>query len=120
MDGMWHKANVSKKSQRRIIRYLAAEYGGCLVVPEAKVDIHVSPVTGIFEGLVTRKIIYFWTKPIAWLLEVLSIPTCSHVSAHVQLTAKHCSAKRRTDSKQKLAIIARANAHYVINDIDLK
>jgi hypothetical protein len=30
---MWQEANVSKKSQRTILRYLAAEYGGRLVVP---------------------------------------------------------------------------------------
>ena len=30
---MWQEANISKKSQRTILRYLAAEYGGRLVVP---------------------------------------------------------------------------------------
>jgi hypothetical protein len=71
---MWQEANVSQKIQRTILRYLAAEYGCRLVVPEAEVDAfgqdHVSPVTGTFEDPVTRKTIHFWTKPIAKLLEV--------------------------------------------------
>jgi hypothetical protein len=45
---MWHEVNVSKKSQRTILRYLAAEFGGCLVVVEGEVDAfrqgHVRPV----------------------------------------------------------------------------
>ncbi len=53
---------------------MAAEYGGRLVAPEAQVDAfgqdHVPPVTGSFEDPVTRKVINFWTKPIAQLLEV--------------------------------------------------
>ncbi len=71
---MWQEANVSRKSQRTILRYLAAEYGCRLVVPEAEVDAfgqdHVPPVTGSFEDPVTSKTIHFWTKPIAKLLEV--------------------------------------------------
>jgi hypothetical protein len=71
---MWQEANVSRKSQRTILRYLAAEYGCRLVVPEAEVDAfgqdHVPPVTGSFEDPVTRKTIHFWTKPMAKLLEV--------------------------------------------------
>ncbi len=71
---MWQEANVSKKSQRTILRYLAAEYGCRLVVPESQVDAfgqaHVAPVTGSFEDPVTKKTIHYWTKPIAELLEV--------------------------------------------------
>jgi hypothetical protein len=71
---MWQEANVSKKSQRTILRYLAAEFGGRLVVPEVQVDAfgqdHVPPVPGTFEDAVTGKTIHFWTKPIAKLLEV--------------------------------------------------
>jgi hypothetical protein len=62
---MWQEANVSQKSQRRILRYLAAEYGCRLVVPEAEVDAfgqdHVTPVMGSFEDPVTRETIHFWT-----------------------------------------------------------
>ena len=65
---MWQEANVSKKSQRTILRYFAAEFGGRLVVPEAQVDAfgqdHVPPVTGTFEDAVTGKTIHYWTKPI--------------------------------------------------------
>jgi hypothetical protein len=71
---MWQEANVSRKSQRTILRYLTAEYGCRLVVPEAEVDAfgqdHVPPVTGSFEDPVMRKTIHFWLKPIAKLLEV--------------------------------------------------
>jgi hypothetical protein len=71
---MWHKANVLKKSQRTILRYLAAEFGGRLVVPELQVDAfrqdHTPPLTGSFEDLATRKTIHYWTKEIAQLLEV--------------------------------------------------
>jgi hypothetical protein len=35
---MWQEANVSRKIQRMILRYLAAEYGCRLVVPKAEVD----------------------------------------------------------------------------------
>jgi hypothetical protein len=56
-----------------ITRYLAAEFGGRLVVPEAEVDAfgqdHVPPVPGSFEDA-SGKTIHFWTKPIAQLLEV--------------------------------------------------
>ena len=55
---MWQEANVPRKSQRTILRYLAAEYGCRLVVPEAEVDAfgqdHVPPVTGSFEDPVIR------------------------------------------------------------------
>jgi hypothetical protein len=48
--------------------------GGRLVVPEAQVDTfgqnHMPPVPGSFEDAATGKTIHFWTKPIAWLLEV--------------------------------------------------
>ena len=71
---MWQEANSSKKSQRTILRYLAAEFGGRLVVPESQVDAfgqdHVPPDTGSFEDPMTRKMIHYWTKPIAQLLEV--------------------------------------------------
>jgi hypothetical protein len=71
---MWQEADVSKKSQRTILRYLAAEFGGRLVVPELQVDAFgqagVEPITGSFEDPVTRKTIHYWTKSIAELLEV--------------------------------------------------
>ena len=57
------------------IRYLAAEFGGRVTVPETQVDAfgqdHVPPVVGSYEDPVTGKTIHFWTKPIAKLLEVL-------------------------------------------------
>ena len=60
---MWQEANVSRKSQRTILRYLAAEYGCRLVVPEAEVDAfghdHVPPVTDSFGDPVTSKMIHF-------------------------------------------------------------
>ncbi len=56
------------------IRYLAAEFGGRVTVPEAQVDAfgqdHVPPVVGSFEDPITGKTIHFWTKPIGQLLEV--------------------------------------------------
>jgi hypothetical protein len=56
------------------MRYLAAEFGGRVTVPEAQVDAfgqdHVPPVVGTFEDAATGKTIHFWTKPIAQLLEV--------------------------------------------------
>jgi hypothetical protein len=78
---MWQEANnVSKKSQRTILRYLAAEYSGRLVVPESQVDAfgqaHVEPITGSFEDPVTRKTIHYLMKPIAEPLEV-SVSTYS-------------------------------------------
>jgi hypothetical protein len=55
-------------------RYFAAEFGGWLVVPEAQVDAfgqdHVPPVPSSFEDAATGKTIHYWTKLIAWLLEV--------------------------------------------------
>jgi hypothetical protein len=55
-------------------RYLAAEFGGRVTVPETQVDAfgqdHVPPVVGSYEDPVTGKTIHFWTKPIAKLLEV--------------------------------------------------
>jgi hypothetical protein len=50
---MWQEANVLKRSQRTIPRYLAAEYSGRLVVPESQVgafgQAHLPPVvTGSF------------------------------------------------------------------------
>jgi hypothetical protein len=77
MDGatacaMWQ--DMSRKSQRTILTYLAAEYGCRLVVPEAEVDAfgqdQVPPITGSFEDPMTSKMINFWTKSIAKLLEV--------------------------------------------------
>jgi hypothetical protein len=69
---MWQEANVSKKSQWTVLRYLAAEYSGHLAVPEVQVDAfgqdHVPPVTGSFKDPVTRKMIQFWTILIAQLL----------------------------------------------------
>jgi hypothetical protein len=69
---MWQ--DMSRKSQRTIPTYLAAEYGCRLVVPEAEVDAfgqdHVPPITGSFEDPMTSKMIHFWTKSIAKLLEV--------------------------------------------------
>jgi hypothetical protein len=71
---MWQEANVLKKSQRTIFRFLAAEYSGHLVVPESQVDAfgqdHVPPLTGSFKDPGSRKMIHFWMKPIARLLEV--------------------------------------------------
>ena len=71
---MWQEANVSKKSQRTIIRYFSAEFGGRLVVPKAQVNLfgqdHVPLVTGTFEDAVTGKMIHYWTKPIGKLVEV--------------------------------------------------
>jgi hypothetical protein len=70
---MWQEAKDSKKNQRTIHRYLAIEYGGCLVGPDAQVDTFgqdpLPPVTGGFENPVTSKKIHFWTKLIAQLLE---------------------------------------------------
>jgi hypothetical protein len=66
---LWQEANASRKKQRTILRYLAAEYSCHLVVPKAEVDAlghdHVPPVTGSFEDLMMSKMIHFWTKPIA-------------------------------------------------------
>ncbi len=62
------------------LRYLAAEFGGRVTVPEAQVDAfgqdHIPPVVGSFEDAVTGKTIHYWTKPIAQLLEV-SVSTCT-------------------------------------------
>jgi hypothetical protein len=56
---MWQEPNVSRKSQRMILRYLAAEYGCRLVVPEAEVDAfgqhHVPSVTGTLTKEVVKE-----------------------------------------------------------------
>jgi hypothetical protein len=56
------------------IRYLAAEFGGRVTVPEAQVDAfgqdHIPPVVGSFEDPITGKTIHYWTKQFAKLLEV--------------------------------------------------
>jgi hypothetical protein len=71
---MCQAANVGKESQRVILEYFAAVFGGRLVVPEVQVDAfgqnHVPPGTGSFEDPMTRKKIHFWTKPIAKLMAV--------------------------------------------------
>jgi hypothetical protein len=51
---MWQEANVSRKSQRTILRYLAAEYGCHLVVPEAEVDAFANRTTCHLSQVVLR------------------------------------------------------------------
>jgi hypothetical protein len=77
---MWQEANVSRKSQKTILRYLAAEYGCRLVIAEQRLILldrtMWPPVTGSFEDPVTSKAddIHFWAKPVAKLLEVSVSP----------------------------------------------
>jgi hypothetical protein len=85
MDGtaaaaMWQEANVSKTSQQTILRYLAAEFGTRLVVPEAEVkkfgENHVHPVPGSFISEDGKRV-HYWTKPVDNVLESSSnIHTC--------------------------------------------
>jgi hypothetical protein len=69
---MWQESNVSRKSSRTILRYLAAEFGTRLVVPEAEVDSfgqnHIPPVSSSYLTSEGKKI-HFWTKPIGKVLE---------------------------------------------------
>jgi hypothetical protein len=80
---MWQESNVSKKSQRTILRYLAAKFGTQLVVPEAEVDSfgqnHIPPVTSSYLTSEGKKI-HFWTKPINKLLEKLVATNANETS----------------------------------------
>ena len=67
---MWQESNISKKSQRILLRYLSNYFGSRLVVPEYCTDElgqnHVPPQCDFFIS--DRKKIHFWTKPISKLL----------------------------------------------------
>ena len=67
---MWQESNISKKSQRIVLRYLSNYFGSRLVVPEYCIDElgqnHVPPQCDFFIS--DRKKIHFWTKPISKLL----------------------------------------------------
>ena len=67
---MGQESNISKKSQRIILRYLSNFFGSRLVVPEYCIDElgqnHVPPKYVIFIS--DRKKICFWIKPISKFL----------------------------------------------------
>ena len=67
---MGQESNISKKSQRIILRYLSNLFGSRLVVSEYCTDElgqnHVPPPYVIFIS--DRKNIYFWIKPISKFL----------------------------------------------------
>ena len=70
---MWQESNISKKSQRIVLRYLSNFVGARLVVLEHYIDEfgknHVIPQS---EFLISdRKQIRFWTKPISKILTTL-------------------------------------------------
>jgi len=66
---MWQESNISKKSQRIVLRYLSNYFGSRLVVPEYCIDElgqnHVPPQCDFFIS--DRKKIHFWAKLISKL-----------------------------------------------------
>ena len=69
---MWQKFNISKKSQRIVLRYLSNFFSSRLVVPEYCIDgLGQNHVPSQCNFLISdRKKIFFWTKPISNLLTI--------------------------------------------------
>ena len=64
---MWQESNISKKSQRVVLRYLSNFFGSSLVVPAYCIDeLGQNHVPSKYDFLISdRKNIYFWTTTIS-------------------------------------------------------
>ena len=56
---MWKEPNIIKQSKHVILRYLANNFGTCIVIPETQIEKfrqkHIEPECNVFETLNRKK-----------------------------------------------------------------